>query len=36
MVCERIQLMQILNLVILNYGYSVMSGLNSSLILDYA
>lgn len=36
MVCERIQLMQILNLVILNYGYTVMSGLNSSLILDYA
>lgn len=36
MVCERIQLMQILNLVILNYGYSVMSGLNSSLILDNA
>lgn len=26
MVCERIQLMQILNLVILNYGYTVMSG----------
>lgn len=36
MVCERIQLMQILNLVILNYGYTVMSGLNLSLILDYA